>query len=211
MTGIIFDVDGTLWDSTEQVAVSWNRCLRETTELDVVLTGARLGKEFGKPLPEIIRNLFPDLPEKEREILGEKLYRYENAWISKAPCILYEGMKETIAALSMQYPLYIVSNCQSGYIEAFLENTGLQEYFRDHACPGDTGLLKADNIRIMMERNRLDHAVYVGDTQGDADACREAGVPMIYCAYGLGEVTGDYATIHRFPELLAIDFENMKI
>ena len=33
MIGIIFDVDGTLWDSTKEVAVSWNRAIREHTSM----------------------------------------------------------------------------------------------------------------------------------------------------------------------------------
>ena len=39
-----------------------------------------------------------------------------------------------------------------------------------------------------MERNGLSEAVYVGDTQGDANSCKEAEIPMIYAAYGFGEV-----------------------
>ena len=35
-----------------------------------------------------------------------------------------------------------------------------------------------------MERNGLSEAVYVGDTQGDANSCKEAEIPMIYAAYG---------------------------
>ena len=111
-------------------------------------------------------------------------------------------MKETIQKLSKKYPLFIVSNCQAGYIEAFLENTGLQKYFADHLCPDDTGRLKADNIKIIMEQNGIEEAVYVGDTQGDADACKEAGVPMVYAAYGFGKVEDECVTIQQFDQLL---------
>ena len=114
-------------------------------------------------------------------------------------------MKETVKKLAGKYRLFIVSNCQAGYIEAFLENTGLQEYFEDHICPGDTGMLKADNIRLIMRRNGLQDAVYVGDTQGDADACREAGVPMVYAAYGCGDVKEPWAVIQSMGELLEED------
>ena len=53
---------------------------------------------------------------------------------------------------------------------------------------------KGENIRLIMERNQIKDAVYVGDTAGDAQACRLAGVPMIYAAYGFGNVEGDYLT-----------------
>lgn len=207
MEGIIFDVDGTLWDSTEQVAVAWNQAIRERSDLDRVLTGSELKKEFGKPMDQIMDDLFPELSRAEKDELAAYLYQYENEWIPGAPCILYDKMPETIRELSRRYRLFIVSNCQSGYIEAFLENTGLQDCITDFTCPGDTGKLKGDNIRIIMERNGIKEAVYVGDTQGDADACRQAGIPMIYAAYGFGTVEGDYAAIHSFEELLSFDYE----
>ena len=201
MEAIIFDVDGTLWDSTEEVAVSWNRTLEEHSQLNKRLTGEILKKEFGKPLKDIVESLFPELSENERDELAKYLYLYENEWVKTAPCILYDKMPETIQLLSQKYKLFIVSNCQSGYIEAFLENTGLAEYIEDYTCPGDTGKLKAENIRIIMERNQVKTAVYVGDTKGDADACQKAGIGMIYAAYGFGEVTGCYKEIQSFDEL----------
>ena len=66
-------------------------------------------------------------------------------------------------------------------------------------------MLKAENIRLIMERNQVTEAVYVGDTQGDADACRRAGIPMIYVSYGFGDVEGDYVTIDSFEELLSLE------
>lgn len=209
MDGIIFDVDGTLWDSTAEVAVAWNEALRNHSEVELVLTAEILKKEFGKPLPEIVQDLFPELSGEEQDRIAGYLFKYENERMETAPCVLYDGLKETIRALSERYKLFIVSNCQEGYIEAFLKNTGLEECITDHLCPGDTGVYKADNIRLIMERNHLKTVVYVGDTQGDADACRIAGVPMIYAAYGFGEVANPEIQIHSFRELLQFDFEKI--
>lgn len=211
MTGIIFDLDGTLWDSTDEVAIAWNQAIKEHSEIEHTLTGDELKREFGKPLNEILDDLFPGLSSSEKEELAECLYQTENERVERAPCILYDKMPETIRKLSEDYALFIVSNCQKGYIEAFLKNTGLGDYFKDFTCPGDTGKLKGENIRIIMERNEIHNAVYVGDTQGDADACQKADIPMIYAAYGFGDVEGDYKTIQSFEELLHIDFEGMKM
>ena len=103
--------------------------------------------------------------------------------------------------ISQKYPLFIVSNCQEGYIQAFWQSTGLGRYFQDGLCPDDTGELKAANIRRIMKKHGLDSAIYVGDTQGDADACREAEVPMIFASYGLGEAAGCAGRIDSFKEL----------
>ncbi len=204
MDGIIFDIDGTLWDSTPEVAGAWNEALHENTDIKMVLTPEILRKEFGKPLKEILEDLFPEEEDEVREQIAGYLYRYENDRVRNAPCHLYEGMKETIRELSKTYRLFIVSNCQAGYPEAFLENTGLGECFEAHLCPGDTGLFKADNLRKIVEDYHLESPVYVGDTAGDALACKMAGVPMIYAAYGFGQVAEPEAVIHNFFQLPAV-------
>lgn len=211
MDGLIFDVDGTLWDSTDVVAISWNKTIEKYTDEPRRITGADLKKEFGKPMDDIMNSLYPSIVGKERQRISNILFVVENEDVKEASCILYPGLKETIQKLSKKHKLFIVSNCQAGYIDAFLENTGLGEYFADDACPGDTGKLKADNIRIVMERNGLDSAVYIGDTQGDADACKEAGVPMIYARYGFGKIHNeqDYTGINSFPELLELDYNSI--
>ena len=209
MKGIIFDVDGTLWDSTREVAVAWNKVLQDEMEGHEILTAEGLQKVFGKPIDAIAESLFPEMSEKDRmELLG-KMMAYENELVAVGPCVIYNGVPETIKALSKKYPLYIVSNCQDGYIEAFLKNSGLGGYFKDFTCPAYTGRLKGENIRIIMERNGLDEAVYVGDTQGDANACKEAEVPMIFASYGFGEVEGEYPSIRAFTELQNIDFDRL--
>lgn len=201
MDAVIFDVDGTLWDSTDEVAVSWNQALCEHSGLSTRVTGDILKKEFGKPLKDIMESLFPELSDSEQDELAVYLYQYENQWVETAPCIIYDKMPEMIQGLSKNYKLCIVSNCQSGYIEAFLKNTGLGAYITDYTCPGDTGKLKGENIRIVMERNGISKAVYVGDTEGDAKACEEAGIEMIYAAYGFGKVTKRHREIRSFGEL----------
>ena len=186
------------------MAVSWNEALKRETELRRKVTAEELKKEFGKPLEEIMADLFPELAKEEQIKLSQILFRYQNKWMEAAPCKVYAGVPEVIRELAKRYKVCIVSNCQEGYIEAFLKNTGLGDAITDHTCPGDTGKLKAENIRLIMERNGIREAIYVGDTQGDADACRKADIPMICAEYGFGEVEGDYKRIKTFYELLEL-------
>jgi len=206
MKGIIFDVDGTLWDSREVVARAWNQAIEDTTDLDVRVNAEQLKGLFGKPLDEIMDALFPMLSIEEKDNLKTNLYEYEHSLIAKEPCIWYEGMAEGIKELAKNHKLFIVSNCQAGYIEAFLGATNLGEYITDFTCPGETGLLKGDNLKIIMERNNLSSAIYIGDTQGDADACKIAGIPMIFASYGFGTVENPDYVITTFSELLEFDF-----
>ena len=66
MDSIIFDVDGTLWDSTEIVARSWDAYLHDKEHLHISITAERLTGLFGQPLPAIAAQLFPDVPETEQ-------------------------------------------------------------------------------------------------------------------------------------------------
>jgi phosphoglycolate phosphatase len=206
MDGIIFDVDGTLWDSREVVAKAWNKAIEDTTDLDIRVNAEQLKGLFGKPLEEIMDVLFPTLTASEKDTLKETLYEYEHTFIDKEPCIWYEGMADGIKELSKQHKLFIVSNCQAGYIEAFLKATKLGEYITDFTCPGETSLLKGDNLKIIMKRNNLESAIYIGDTQGDADACKIAGIPIIYASYGFGTIENPDYVISKFSELLNFEF-----
>ena len=114
---------------------------------------------------------------------------------------LYEGVVETIRKLAEKYPLFIVSNCQCGYIEVMIESSGIGPFIRDHLCFGETGTPKSETIRALMDRNDLKDVVYVGDTQGDADACRDAGVPFVFAEYGFGDVPDAETRIGRISDL----------
>jgi phosphoglycolate phosphatase len=62
-------------------------------------------------------------------------------------------------------------------------------------------LLKADNIKLVMERNGASEAIYVGDIQKDSDAAHKAGIECIYASYGFGEINDAVATLKSFDEL----------
>lgn len=189
MDGIIFDVDGTIWNATKVVSQAWTNAIKEHSNLDIIVTQEDLENLFGKTMEEIYNQIFQLLPDKEeRERIFQACLEYEQEALNKEPGELYNGIKEVIKTLAQKYPLYIVSNCQSGYIELMLQVTGLEGYFKDHLCYGDTLQPKTYTIPTIMERNHLKDVVYIGDTFGDFDACEKIGIPFIYASYGFGKV-----------------------
>ena len=202
--GIIFDVDGTLWDSTNVVQNAWNAAIKECGIEGISVTADQLKGLFGLPMEVIIDNILPGESDELKKAFKPLCYGYEESYLKETPGILYPELVETIRELKKSYPLFIVSNCQSGYIELFLEKTGLSDCFIDHLCPGDSGKLKADNIRIIADRNNLKNPIYVGDTQMDADACKKADVPIIFAGYGFGKVDLPDYKIECFKDLLRI-------
>lgn len=201
MDSIIFDVDGTIWDSTQSVADSWNKAIREHSDLDLTLDPVSLSRVFGKTMTEIADALFPALDTEARMKLLDACYAEENRYLEDHPGLLYDGVAGRIRNLSLRYPLYIVSNCQCGYIEVMLKTSGLAPYIKDHLCFGETLRPKGETIRMLMEKNGLKSPVYVGDTQGDADACKAAGIPFIFAEYGFGDVPDAATRIQRFSDL----------
>ncbi|MCC6093889.1 MAG: HAD hydrolase-like protein [Eubacterium sp.] len=117
--GIIFDVDGTLWDTTPLVARAWNRVMDRFDErhraqhlppLHLVhpkgggnglrLEADDLRREFGKPLEVIIDDLIPDLPSAEKESLLQSWYASEEAELDKYPPTPYTGLETVLQNLT---------------------------------------------------------------------------------------------------------------
>lgn len=199
--GIIFDMDGTLWDSAEGVAKSWTRIVNREYDKTRIITVDEIHGIMGKTMDKIAEAMFPELEENERLDLLEKCCKDENEYLREHGGILYPDLEETLAELKKDYNLYIVSNCQSGYMEAFLDYYGFWKYFEDMECFGNNGLQKGENIRRLAHRNGLTHGVYVGDIQGDYDATVEAGLPFIHAAYGFGTINRETPAIRCFREL----------
>ena len=178
MDSIIFDVDGTLWDSTEICAKAWTDAIHRETDLSLTIDAPTLKGLFGRLLPDIASVLFADYPKEEQLRLIDRCCQEEHKALLAQCAPLYPALEDTLRQLKEKYRLFIVSNCQAGYIEVFLETSGLGSYFEGHLCPGDTGNAKADNIRQIIRDYNLKTPVYVGDTLGDFNAFRLFSHPM---------------------------------
>jgi phosphoglycolate phosphatase len=206
---ILFDLDGTLWDAVDRIRDSWNAVLLRHPEYKRdPITRTELERCMGMLLPDIGRRLFADLSEEKALVLMEECCEYENEYLREHGGILYPNLEETLKTLSESFALCVVSNCQDGYIQAFLEAHRLSSLFTDFESAGATGHAKADNCRLVTRRNRFLHPVYVGDTQGDANAAKEAGIPFVYASYGFGQVKAEdmAASVSSFAELAAPGF-----
>lgn len=202
--GIIFDLDGTLWDSTAEVAKTWTSVIAKYNLNRKEVTVEDLKPCMGKLLDEIASILLPELdPKKQMQVIKE-CCEYENEYLGEYGATLYDKLEDTLKELSKNHKLFIVSNCQDGYIECFFKAHKLDKYFIDYECPGRTGLPKSENIKLIVERNNLKNPVYVGDTQGDANAAKLANVPFIFAKYGFGNVDEFFNSIESFDELLEI-------
>lgn len=207
---LIFDIDGTLWDSTGICADAWNSAINENSDLKAEITAEQLKGLFGKPMDVIFNAIFGEVEKSLADMLIEKCCEYEDRLLKEHSseeliAISFEGVVDTIKKLSEKYKLFIVSNCQKGYIEILIDKLGLEDYIIDHLCFGDTLTSKGQTMIRVIERNELKNPAYVGDTLGDKEACEEAGVPFIWASYGFGKVEEYYAAIDKFEDLLTLE------
>lgn len=198
---LIFDLDGTLWDATAAMVAPWNAVLSRHGRPPLFTPQVMAGL-MGQTAYQIAAFLAPDDPETGLALVYESC-REELPVLREQGGVLYPGVAETLPRLAADRPLAIVSNCQQGYIEAFLSHHRLEPFFADHLCEGDTHRPKGDNIRQVMARNGWTRAVYVGDTDGDRTAADAAGVPFLHAAYGFGRVADALPAINRFDQLPA--------
>lgn len=198
---IIFDLDGTLWDSREGIAASWNETVAAAGGARFTLDD--ISSIMGLTGRAIAERLFAAFGET-RYALCEKCMHGEIAYLRAHGAQVYNGVEAMLSALSARTPLFLVSNCQADYAEVFFELTGFAPYFKDCLTEGHTGLKKAENIRLLIERHGLRRAVYVGDTALDEQSAREAGCAFIHAEYGFGAAASPDGRIADPAALLAL-------
>lgn len=207
--GILFDLDGTLWDATPVTMESWREVLRDNPGIipAVPLTLDNIRNYMGLTNEELGAVFFPFLSPAEQMRLMRASCAFENRHLAEQGGIPYPGVMDTLAKLSRKYPLFIVSNCQCGYIECFLGANGAAPFITDYECSDNTKMEKSENIQLIAERNGLKSPIYVGDTTSDSTAAKKADIPFVYAKYGFGEAYGrgrvtDYQySIDSFSEL----------
>ena len=203
---IIFDIDGTLWDSRALVAEGYNLQLCDEGLEQYCVNAEQLKSLFGKTMSEIADAMLADIEVPERYALMERCMEREDVYLREnaSEAIAYEGVKETLTELAKKYRLFIVSNSQQGYPEITMKKIGVEHLFTGHLCFGDTQTEKGETMKTLMEKYDIKDTVYIGDTQGDYEATVVAGVPFIWASYGFGVPDGYVQKIDSFGELTEI-------
>lgn len=200
---IYFDLDGTLWETTDTVYEATQEITKKYHLPEV--TKEQVAQGMGKTKDECADIYYPnENHERALELLEEGL-DLATKKLSVQGSYIYEGLEETLTLLSKDYKLGIVSNCLEGYIEAFMISSGLGKYFNDIVAAGKKKIKKSDAIRLAIARDNVKNPVYVGDTLKDKEAAKGAGIKYIHARYGFEpNLENQYhiATIKELPILL---------
>ena len=199
---IIFDLDGTLWDTSETCAKAWNNALLELGITDRQVTAEGIRSVTGMPFDVCVKTLFSDLDTALVGELEDRIDTLERLHLTAAGGLIFDGVLEGIKRLAEHYELSIISNCQSWYLQLFLERSGLRAYFAESTCHGDSRIAKSEMIADLCRTRALSNPIYIGDTMGDQIASLKAGVSFGHARYGFGNSDASTAAFNTFSELL---------
>jgi phosphoglycolate phosphatase len=197
---IIFDMDGTLWDAVDTYAESWNIVFKQLG-IDIHVDRNKLATMVGWEGKKVHAIIMPDFDEEKRQRIYAQVNALRRELLPRNGGVLYEGVKEGLQKLATKYKLYIVSNCAVGIIRLFMDWAGINEHIVDEIAHGTNQMPKHHNIKLLIERHDLKNPVYVGDTEGDGEQSRLAGIPFVFVSYGFGTTDAHDLRFDNFTDL----------
>lgn len=209
----VYDLDGTLIDSAQDLAESTNHLIAERG--GVPLDQARIVRMIGEGARVLVTRAFAaaglefeeDAFHRFREIYGSRLLVHTKP---------YDGIPETLRALQARgFQQAVLTNKPLEPSRTILEGLKLDEFFaRVVGGDGRWGRKPApDGLLSIIEEAGVaaDEALFVGDSQIDLDTSRAAGVRMCLARYGFGardfaagDPTGVACSIARAADLIAV-------
>ncbi|SDF88098.1 HAD family hydrolase [Mucilaginibacter sp. P25] len=187
---LIFDMDGTLWDAVDTYAESWNLIFQK---LDIQRTIKRdeLLHVIGMDGKKLTRVMLPEFDEEKGMEIYNAVNQVRREILPTSGGIMYGGVTEGLKQLASKYKLFVLSNCAVGIIPLFLTWAGINEVITDSMAYGTNQMPKNHNMHLLMNKHNLQNPIYIGDTNGDAEQTRLAGIPFVFVSYGFGN-TDDY-------------------
>ena len=214
---VVFDLDGTLADTSADLAAAMNFVLRSLGKAEK--SAALLTSYVGDGL-EVYLALALDTDDKALIARAKPVFLdYYRKHLVEATR-LYPGVRETLDALKAQkIACYILSNKPEEFIRPIAERLGIAADFVDsfgqyrfkRTKPDPEGLLHILDLGRFANREVL----MVGDNHTDIETGKNASVRSVFCTFGLGQKgssTPDF-TIDSMPILLEIveSFDHPKI
>ena len=180
-TGILFDLDGTLLDTLEDLLDATNYALG--VHGYPARTLPELRRFVGNGAQNQIRLSLPagSTPETLEAVLATyKPYYTAHCRIKTRP---YSGIMDALAVLGEKYPLAIVSNKPDSAVKALCAEhfPGIYALGEAADCPRKPA---PDMIYKAMEMIGVETCVYVGDSEVDILTARNAGVPCVSVLWG---------------------------
>ena len=177
-TGILWDLDGTLLDTLEDLADSVNYAMRECGYPEHSLEDVR--RFVGNGARNLIIQAVPQGADVDAVLETFREYYNAHCQIKTKP---YEGILEALTQLGQKYPMAVVSNKPDSAVKPLCEQyfPGLYARGESADCPRKPA---PDMVYKAMEAIGVDRCIYVGDSEVDVLTAKNAGVPCLSVLWG---------------------------
>lgn len=188
INNLIFDLDGTLIDSSNSILESFRGAFEKQGKTPVSPLTADV---IGPPLTETLRILSGSSDPEELDGLAEAFKAHYDAEGYKHTGI-FPGILEMFAELSKrQLPLYIATNKRTIPTLLILDRLGLTPYFSGIHSLDSISLPmagKLDVLKQILDKYAIipEHALYVGDRNEDRVAALRSNLNFVFVKWGYG-------------------------
>jgi len=190
---IIFDFDGTLLDTAPDIALYANEVLRSRGYTEQTLP--RVKKAVGRGVHELFKELEPSFKEGSQELEDAVAAFKRRYWarpvVHTKP---YDGVLEMLAGPLSKFKKAIVTNKPHDLTQKILQTLSLSGFF-DKVIGLDLGYPpKPDPASVLQlmgffGAGRTD-TLYIGDSNVDAETCRNARIDFAWVEYGYDKLSG---------------------
>lgn len=197
---LIFDMDGTLWDSTDTYVLAWNEGFKKLN-LPYRVDRPILESVMGYDKANTFKKILPELKEKDYDLVYDTINEVQEIIMPKEGGKLYQNVYQGLELLSKKYKLFILSNCQAKGIIQMIDYCDIGQFITDELPHGRNYMPKHHNIKLLMEMHNIKFPAYIGDTDGDSVQCQLANVPFYFVSYGFGKTDNFKQKFDNFKEL----------
>ena len=196
MNKIIFDLDGTLWETKDSYIYAYDKLVKDLGIINRY-PDEKILEYMGIKLDKLCYDLFSGYGDLKE--IGMKAVYYSIEYVTKNPHLFSNNMKDLFKRLSENYDIYIISNCPRIYLETFINIADVREYITNSYTIDDGE--KEDHLRIITN-NYKEKALFLGDSHFDYESIDDhSKVYFIYAKYGYIKTdTYDYS-INNLDEL----------
>ena len=183
--GILFDMDGTVLNTIEDLADSVNASLAHYGYPERTLEEVR--RFVGNGVRRLMRQAVPETAtdaQMEEVLRFYQTYYEEHCQIKTRP---YDGIVEILQQLCKRYPVAIVSNKPDGAVKILAAQyfPGVYALGESPACPRKPA---PDMVFQAMKALEVDACIYVGDSEVDVLTAKNAQVPCLSVTWGFRDV-----------------------
>ena len=207
MTGVLFDLDGTLLDTLADLTDGVNAAL---TEFGYPLRTLEEVRRFvGNGAARLMQLAVPQGEDWQKPLEAFQRYYRAHCQVKTAP---YPGILEALEEISGQYPVAIISNKPDKAVKPLCAQyfPGIFAQGEVAGCPRKPA---PDMVLLGMEKIGVERCIYVGDSEVDVLTAQNAGVPCLSVLWGFreeGELrAAGAARFCREPGALAEELEIM--